>query len=144
MSQINLATASKAELKAYAKNDLDLNLPLTMSENTMRDRIVARCEELNIEAPEVKMPAQGGHKPGKYIKISIAKTDKHDGSENAFVGVNGVGYSIPRGIAVDVPDFVVEALKNAVQDIVTQDTETGEIHHEPVPTYPYMILGEAA
>ncbi len=141
---INLVTASKAELKAYAKNDLDLSLPLTMNEDTMRDRIIARCKDLNIEVPQVKVAAKSGHKADKYVTINIAKTDRHDGSENAFVGVNSVGYSIPRGINVDVPDFVVEALKNAVQDIVTQDPESGELYSEPVLTYPYMIVAHAA
>jgi len=137
---INLASADKASLKAYALSELDgLKLPLTMSENTMRDRIVARCGELGIEAPESKMEAVTS-KNVNYLPIIIAKTDKHDGAENAFVAVNCVGYSIPRGIKVEVPDFVVEALKNAMQDHVTQDNETGELHHEDVPTYAYQVL----
>ena len=139
-NEFNLATAGKHELKFYAKNELGINLSLAMTETTMRERIQDHCIKNDLEKPVARIDGSRGKKKGKYITINIAKTDKKGGAEPAFVGVQGVGYTIPRGINVDVPASVVEVLKNAVQDIVTQDSESGEIHKEPVQAYPYQIV----
>jgi len=140
--EFNLATADKHELKYYAKEELGLSLPLTMNEDTMREKIQAHCKANGITGPVAKIETRKTDKKGKvkYITINVAKQDKKGGAEPAFVGVQGVGYAIPRGINVDVPESVVEVLKNAKQDIVTQDTETGEIHKEEVMTYPFQIV----
>lgn len=138
-ADFNLATADKHQLKYYAKNELDLNLSLSMTETTMREKIQKHCAENDIDAPVARVDGKQGKTNGKYITINIAKQDKKGGAEPAFVGVQGVGYTIPRGINVAVPAAVVEVLKNAKQDIVTQDTETGEIHTEEVLTYPFQI-----
>lgn len=146
MSDFNLATAAKPILKAYAKNELDLSLTLNMNEDTMRQKIVARCKELGVEPPvaEVETRHEKAQKITKRIKIMIPKSDKHDGEEPVFIGVQGVSYLVPRGIEVKVTPAIVEVLKNAITDNVTQDPDTGEVHHNEVPTYPFNILGEVA
>ena len=111
-----------------------------MTETTMRERIQKHCVENDIEAPVARVDGKQGKKNGKYITINVAKQDKKGGAEPAFVGIQGVGYTIPRGIDVAVPASVVEVLKNAKQDIVTQDPESGEIHKEEVLTYPFQIV----
>ena len=140
MSEFNLATADKHQLKFHAKKEYDINLSLSMTETTMRERIQKHCAENDIDAPVARVDGKQGKSNVKYITINVAKQDKKGGAEPAFVGVQGVGYTIPRGIDVDVPASVVEVLKNAKQDIVTQDTETGEIHKEEVLTYPFQIV----
>jgi len=140
LKDFNLATADKHQLKFYAKNELDLNLSMSMTETTMRERIQKHCVENDISAPVARIDGKQGKKNGKYVTINIAKQDKKGGAEPAFVGVQGVGYTIPRGINVAVPASVVEVLKNAMQEIVTQDPETGEIDKEPVMTYPFQIV----
>ncbi len=35
---------------------------------------------------------------------------------------------------------IVEVLNHAIQDIVTQDPDSGEIYHEDVPSYPFQIV----
>lgn len=144
MSEFNLATADKPALKAYAKNELDLSLSLAMNEDTMRERIVKKCKEVGIDPPiaEVQTRQDKALKKTKLIEIEIPKSDKHDGEEPVFVGVQGVGYTIPRGIRVKVSPSIVEVLKNGVTDHVTQDPETGELFHNEVPTYPFQIYGE--
>jgi len=147
MSDFNLATADKPALKVWAINNINLNLSLAMNEDTMRQRILDKCSELNIDPPVSKIHAKGGaakNKKSKYITINVAKQVGPGGSEPAFVGVQGVGYTIPRGINVDVPESVVEALNNAVQDIVTQDPDTAEILHEDVLTYPFQVISMVA
>lgn len=147
MSDINLATATKQELKAYAINNLDLSLSMSMNEDTMIQRIKDKCDKLQIEYPVAKVAVKGSAAKGKkakYITINIGKQATPGGSDPVFVGVQGVGYTIPRGIDVDVPATVVEALKNAMQDIVTQDEETAELLHEDVLSYPFQIVNKAA
>ena len=137
LKDFNLADADKHQLKFYAKEVLKLNLTLNMTETTMRERIQNYCAENDIEAPISKVESKG-NKHSEYVTINVAKQDKQGGAEPVFVGVQGIGYTIPRGINVSVPEAVVEVLKNAVQDIVTQDPESGEIFKEPVVTYPFQ------
>jgi len=139
-TEFNLATADKHQLKFYAKSELGLNLTLAMTETTMRERIQKHCVENDMDAPVARVDGKQGKSDGKYITINVAKQDKKGGAEPAFVGIQGVGYTIPRGINVDVPASVVEVLKNAKQDIVTQDPETGELYHEEILTYPFQVV----
>jgi len=139
-TEFNLATADKHQLKFYAKSELGLNLTLAMTETTMRERIQKHCVENDMDAPVARVDGKQGKSDGKYITINVAKQDKKGGAEPAFVGVQGVGYTIPRGINVAVPAAVVEVLKNAMQEIVTQDPETGEIDREEILTYPFQIV----
>lgn len=139
IKEFNLATADKHQLKFYAKEVLALNLSLSMTETTMRERIQAHCADNEIKAPVAEVTGRGNHN-ATYVVINVAKQDKKGGSEPAFVGVQGVGYTIPRGIDVSVPAAVVEVLKNAKQEIVTQDPDTGEIEREEVMTYPFQIV----
>lgn len=139
LTDFNLATADKHQLKFYAKEKLGLSLSLSMTETTMRERIQKHCADNDMDAPVAKV-ASKGNKHASYVTINVAKSDKKGGAEPAFVGVQGVGYAIPRGINVDVPKAVVEVLKNAVQEIITQDPDTGEMHSEEVLTYPFQIV----
>ncbi len=139
MSDFNFAVADKYQLKFWAKEQYDLALSLAMGEDTMRERIVAHCTKNDIEAP-VGEVAGKKVKGVKYVTINIAKSEKKDGAIPVFVGVQGFSYLVPRGIDVKVPPSVVEVLKNAVQDIITQDIDTGELMHEDVPTYPFQIV----
>ncbi len=138
--EFNLATATARSLKTYAANNLDLKLSLSMSETTMRERIIARCNELQIPAPKAELVVKKARKTSQdYYTINIPKQDKPGGDEPAFVGVQAVGYLIPRNIDVDVPASVVEVLRNGVQDIVTQE-EDGDLAIDKVPTYPFQIV----
>ena len=143
LENFNLATANKYELKFYAKEKLDLSLTMNMSEGTMREKIQAEANGRDdVEAPkaEIIVKQRSGRKPTEYAIINISKSDKKGGAEPIFVGVQGVGYTIPRSINIKVPMFIVHALNNAMQDHVTQDIETGELHHDPILTYPFQIV----
>ena len=137
--EFNLATANGREMKTWAANNIDLRLSLSMSEDTMRKKIVERCEQLGVPVPKAEVAMQR-HKPGlTYYVINIPKQDRPGGDEPAFVGVQGVGYLIPRNINVTVPSAVVEVLRNGVQDIVTQE-EDGDLNIDQVPTYPFQVV----
>ena len=134
----NLATATKPELKYYA-GTIGLKLSNAMSETTMRERIQAYCEDNGIDGPEASIEGDHRAKKQERVMINIAKQDKPGGGEPVFVGVQGVGYTIPRGINIKVPASVVEVLKNAKQDRVYQD-EDGELQSEEVLTYPFQVI----
>ena len=146
MSDIDLATATQSELKAYAINELDLPLTMAMKAETMVVKIQDRCRELNIEAPTQTIQTKHDkvNPKAKTVVINIPKSEKPGGTEPVPVGVQGVLYTIPRGVDIAVSESIVEVLKNAVQDIVTQDPETNEIYHEDVPSFPFQIVRAAA
>jgi len=137
MTEFNLATADKHQLKFYAKETLGLALSMNMNESTMRELIQKHCDEKDIEPPIAELGSTPANEGEKKVTINIAKQDKPGGSDPVFVGVQGVGVTIPRGINIKVPERFVHALENAVQDIVTQN-EDGEIIKEPVLTYPFQ------
>lgn len=146
MSDFNLATADKHEMKFYAANKLtpSLKLSLSMSEATMREKIQRHCADNGTDGPVAEIKAQGKIANNSHlVRINVSKSDKPGGDEPVFVGVQGVGYTIPRGVDIDVPSPVVEVLKNAMQDIITQD-EDGEIHHNHVLAYPYNVIADPA
>ena len=145
MSDFDLATANGPQMKTWAANNIDLVLALSWKEDTMREKIIARCKELNIDAPVAAIQTkQDKHRKVKEtILINIPKSEKSGGNEPVFVGVQGTGYLIPRGIDVEVSPSIVEVLKNAITDNVTQDSE-GELQHDEVPTCAFSILRAAA
>ena len=135
----NLATADKYQLKFFAK-ELGLALSMSMNESTMREKIEAFHVRNDMDMPTSELgniPEQ--HKTQVMYTINIPKSPLPNGDEPVFVGVQGVGYTIPRGINIKVTEGIVECLTNAIQDIVTQD-EDGTIHHNEAILYPFSIV----
>jgi hypothetical protein len=92
---------------------------------------------MEMPVSELEMPKSS--KPRVMYTINIPKSPLPNGDEPVFVGVQGVGYTIPRGINIKVTEGIVEVLRNAIQDIVTQD-EDGTIHHNESMLYPFQII----
>jgi hypothetical protein len=146
IENFNLATADKHQMKYYAKNVLELNLSMSLGEETMREKIHAHCVKHDLEQPKAVLEEKGTgavRKGGRCI-INIAKQEKPGGSDPVFVGVQGVGYTIPRGINIEVPNAVEHVLGNAITDVVTQDPDDGAILHDLVPTFPYNKVQNVA
>lgn len=86
-----------------------------------------------IEAP----PAAGPQKQRKAV-IFI---DMEKGQPNfQFVGVNGKGYQIMRGVEVTVPEEVVEVLQNAVATRSVTDEEGRVVGQQDYHAIPYRVL----
>lgn len=52
------------------------------------------------------------------VRIKLFKdNDKY--KDDIFVGVNGVGYIVKRGVVVDVPAAVAEVLKNSEEQMMS-------------------------
>lgn len=75
-------------------------------------------------------------------KVSIIlHAEERDGvvqTGHKAVGVNGVVWLIKRGVAVDIPMRVFEALKNAERDNITHDQE-GNVIISKVKSTPYNV-----
>lgn len=145
MTEINLATADRHQMKFYAK-EIGLNLSMAMGEDTMRERIVQYCKQKDLQAPVAEIAVAGTTKDQRasWPIVNIPKQDKKGGEEPAFVGFQGKGYLIPRAIDCRVPPGVIEILRNAKQDIVTQDPDSGELYHNEVYTYPFQVTQPAS
>lgn len=74
-------------------------------------------------------------KSAKKIKIHIAKTK--DEKSDVYVAVNGTSYLIQRGVNVEVPDYLVNALNDAVVSMLDEDTG----QYVDVPRFPVSIVG---
>ncbi len=141
MSDFDLGSANGPQMKTWAANNVDLRLTLNMNEDTMRDKIYARCKELNIDPPvkAVQTRHDKAKKLTNTVLINIPKSERNGGNEPVFVGVQGTGYLIPRGMDVEVSPAIVEVLKNGITDNISQDEE-GELVHDETPTIPYSVI----
>ncbi|MCB7317528.1 hypothetical protein [Lacrimispora sp. 210928-DFI.3.58] len=72
-------------------------------------------EEKNTEASGVQMENAGasGVQREKMVSFMIPKGRNELDRADVFVGVNGKSYLIKRGVVVDMPEAVVEVLKNS-------------------------------
>jgi hypothetical protein len=131
---MNLNTATKSDVIAYA-NDLGVEVAEGDTRQVIVDKIRTVLGEPAPQKISPELQSKPAEKPGvKMVKIRIAKSDK-DSKYPVFVGVNGVGYAIKRGEAVEVPEPVVEALRNAVQVSYAEDGTSNESL-----VYPFEVL----
>lgn len=104
-----------------------------------------KAKQSNTEA-EFVFDNSNAPKPG-FARIIIHR-DPTPGHKNTPIhsAVNGRIFQIPRGIEVDVPLPIVEALKNAVTIVTRQkepgqsDGRSGAYVDEPQLSYPFQVL----
>lgn len=110
-----------------------------MAKGKPMDEFGLGLDEENVEA---SAPAAVAPKKRKMYTIFV---DEEENQLNyVFVGVNGKGYQIPRGIDVEVPEEVIEVLKNAQATRLVQTTNpvTGLIdsREQTFSRIPYRIV----
>lgn len=144
--------SSKEDVISYITDVMGLAAP----EGATKDELYAFIEEnggtIGGSDPEKeKEKAVGSVDPtsginmGDRVKIRITKTDDSRGSDDVFVGVNGVGFLIKRGVAVDVPRDVVGVLRNAVTkklvEVISENGDnTGAFEYIDVQRHPFEVL----
>lgn len=76
------------------------------------------------------------------VRIIIQETMDESAPPEVYVGVNGRGFKIKRGVAVDVPQSVVNVLTEQVKTIWRQQEVDGKpmMISRSVPAYPFSIV----
>ncbi len=89
------------------------------------------------------IPAQNPLADEPRVKIKIADTEDASAPSEVFVGVQGYGFKIQRGKAVEVPRSVLRVLEEQVKTVyrISHDDQ-GRQTMIPVnvPAYPYQVM----
>lgn len=78
---------------------------------------------------------EGDQLSGERVELTIHPGEGENGRDAVFVGLNGTGYQIPRGVPVNVPAELVEILDNA-KPIVHEGTG-GNVRSREVQRFSY-------
>lgn len=79
-------------------------------------------------------------KPADRVKIVLEENDDIPPT-GLFVGVNGISFLIRPGAEVEVPESVVEVLRNAITSMPTTDPMSGQvIGYRDRMRYPFRIV----
>jgi hypothetical protein len=83
-------------------------------------------------------------KKREMATIIIGEKRNDEEPDDVFVTdpSNGIPYNIQRGKQVDVPIGVLNNLREAVQEKLVRNRETGEEKWKPVPRFNFQVLRE--
>lgn len=140
--------APRVVLEKYMREEMGINPPKSDDISTLRSKVQRHMKDAKAApgATEIRPSGQGNERAGEkpkegYVRIILHNADKpHGGDRPLFVGVQGNGYTIPREVEVDVPESVVEVLRNAVE--LRLNEETGE--HQQLRPHNFEIVRQAA
>lgn len=104
----------------------------------MADEIVASAPKAKAAAKAIKGANHDAALTGKTRIVTIHPTNDEGGSDAVFLALNGYAYQIPRGIPVEVPDEVVQILKNAKQEL-TSFGKAGELITRETQRFPFSV-----
>lgn len=91
-------------------------------------------------APEPRKPRQA--KAGGMVRIVVPKTERN--VSDVYVNANFRAYQIKRGVEVDVPQAVCDALDNARETRYFEESGPDGRKHmvaQEVLSYPYQRVG---
>lgn len=77
----------------------------------------------------------------KKVKIMIEEQAGDENQGGVYVSVNGRAFYIRRGFEVEVPEAIVNVLKDAIITQIYQNPDTGEEVRKDVPRFNFRILG---
>lgn len=75
----------------------------------------------------------------KRIKIRLEQ-NKEIPPSGQFIGINGVGYLLVPGVDVEVPEFLLDALDAAVEDVPVLDERGNVAGYQKKTRFPYQIV----
>jgi hypothetical protein len=131
---------------AAASSEQETSAPQTQTAPSGDEQTSAPAPALAPAPTPTETKATSNAKPKGYwdekIKVLVHRGEGAQGKKPIEVGVNGKVMLIPRGEECDIPRKYFEVIKNAVQEIITQDTETGDRETHKAPLYPYSVISE--
>jgi len=89
-------------------------------------------------AAKISLPDIGAELSGQMMEVTIQPGLDEAGKQAAFLGINGHGLLVPRGIPVRLPVEVVEILKNATMEIY--EREGDRMVPREVQRYSFMAM----
>lgn len=116
----------KATVKPKAAQVADDELPATE---------VARDRTDN----DIVMEQNALMRGAKRIKIRLEQ-NKEIPPSGQFIGINGVGYLLVPGVDVEVPEFLLDALDAAVEDVPVLDERGNVAGYQKKTRFPYQIV----
>ena len=113
--------AKKAETEEVKTEE---TLTVTQEQlRTMIDEAVAeKMKEKEQEEPHLGGKAFMPEGPKKMVKVKLFR-DNNQYKDSVYVAVNGESYMVPRGVEVEVPDYVANVLQNSIEE----DQRTAEM-----------------
>ena len=88
---------------------------------------------------EIVMEQNDLMRGAKRIKIRLEQ-NKEIPPSGQFIGINGVGYLLVPGVDVDVPEFLLDALDAAVEDVPVLDERGNVAGYQKKTRFPYQIV----
>lgn len=139
-----------SQTEALAKLDINSLRTFAKIQNIKADRswtkeefITALQAKANASTVGMVFDSETGPKPGHSRILLHRDTSPGHKNSSVHVGVNGTIYAVPRGVEVDVPTYVVNALNDA-QGIVTTHVEEqhgpGRYVENMQKSYPFQII----
>lgn len=127
---IDINTATRNQLFAFARTELGLEVKVDMSKQDLQQLVGAQIGQKTSlgESPEPKGLVEKNLRNLRgQKKVTIRIADDPSYPHRVPVSVNGVDFTMKRGAWVEVPEAVVEVLQNAVQTIISQQEVDGKI-----------------
>ncbi len=87
--------------------ELEAKLAALQEEN---EKLKADPEPVNLVLPDAKFTPTIPYVPKKMVKIELFKDD-YRYKEPLFVGINSRTWLVPRGVEVEVPDYVADFIE---------------------------------
>jgi len=137
--QNTLEAMSKSELVTYANMTFGLNVNSRLSKNDLIHAVTTASRKF-AGSTKLLMQEHEGLPPG-YARIKINKTELNKSGRPAILGLNGVHYSLPVGVEIQVPLPLVEILEHAVRYEYEPDpANDNELVRKEVHSYPFSVL----
>jgi ribosomal protein L21E len=138
---INIETAPVQELRAYAKEEFGLTFQVGTTKAAMLDAVKSALGQDPAKTDSAPQAISKKSRDGKRVTINIHKSANPSDPDPVYVGLNGVGVTIPRGVDVSVLEGYVAILRHAVRKTYHTDQKTGDTIESESHAYPFSVIG---
>jgi hypothetical protein len=150
MSDKNIANMTEMQLVTLAtelgiavsplmnKKELISAITLVQQANTAEAENKELAEKVVVEEPKKKE---------RKFRLLVQNQEGVDNTPYIVIGVDGKVYQIPRDTEVEVPEQVIDTLKEAVMTLLEQrkdDQGRNIVVARKAPRFPFHVLGEVA
>lgn len=140
-----LSKLTESALAKLAKEEFGLDTGNDSKASMVKAVLAAQAEaEQDVAVPAADPGPPEPPAPPKRFKIIVHNQEGVENTAFVKVGVNGTMYQIKREVEVEVPEPVVNVLKEAVIDKYEPGPDGSGTALVKVRRFPFTVLGEAA